>query len=89
LIYLKKTKLLKSETIYQENTPFKFSYKDDLLHDETNIRFLALKTVKFMNWKTYVKFMLHKLGNASFAKRNMKCGGKHLRSDTMHISTQL
>jgi hypothetical protein len=68
---LKKTKLLKFETTYQK-TSFQLSFRDELLHDETNIRFLWLEINKFMNWKTHVKLMLHKLGNACFAIKNMK-----------------
>jgi hypothetical protein len=38
----------------------------------TNIRFLGPEMDKFMNWKTSVKLMLYKLGNACFAITNMK-----------------
>jgi hypothetical protein len=69
---LKKTKLFNFETTYRKNTPFCLSYKDELLQNETNIRFLGLEMGKFMNWKTDVKLLLHKLGNACFAIMKVK-----------------
>jgi hypothetical protein len=42
--------------------PFQLSYKDESLQNETNITFLGLEMGKFMNCKTHVKLMLHKLG---------------------------
>jgi hypothetical protein len=53
---LKKTKLLKFETTCQKNTPFQLRYKDELLQDETDIRFLWLEMHKFMNSRlTYLQ----------------------------------
>lgn len=46
--------------------------KNEVLHDETHIKFLGLEIDKFLNWKTHVKLMLPKLGNSCFAIRNMK-----------------
>jgi hypothetical protein len=46
---------LKETTYQKKNTPFQLIYKDELLQDEADIRFLGLEMDKFMNWKTYVK----------------------------------
>jgi hypothetical protein len=60
------------ETIYQKNTPFQLSYKDELLQDGTDIRFMGLEMDKFMNWKTRVKLLLYRLGNECIAIKNVK-----------------
>jgi hypothetical protein len=48
------------------------NYKNEVLHDEKHIKFLGLEIDKFLNWKTHVKLILPKLGNACFAIRNTK-----------------
>jgi hypothetical protein len=49
---LKKAKVLKSETTNRKNMPLQLNYKNEVLHDETRIKFLDLEIDKFLNWKT-------------------------------------
>jgi hypothetical protein len=51
---MKKTKVLKFETINRGNIPMQLQYKNEVLNDTMNIKFLGLEIGKFLNWKTHV-----------------------------------
>jgi hypothetical protein len=47
-------------------------FNDDLLQEETHIKFLGIEIDKSLNWKTQVKSIVPKLGKACFVIRKMK-----------------
>jgi hypothetical protein len=52
--------------------PAHIKFNDELLHEESHIKFLGTEIDKSLNWKTQIKSMLPRLGKACFAIRNMK-----------------
>jgi hypothetical protein len=54
------------------NVPFQIFYKDKLIQEEINSKFLGLEMGKHMNWKTRIKLILPKLSSACYAIRCMK-----------------
>ena len=69
---LRKTKVLKFETINCDNMPVHLKFNDELLQEETHIKFLGIEIDKFLNWKTQVESLLPRLGKACYAIRIMK-----------------
>jgi hypothetical protein len=47
-------------------------FNNELLHEETHIKFLGIEIDKSLNLKTQVKSLLPRLGKACFTIRNMK-----------------
>jgi hypothetical protein len=66
---LKKTKMLKFDTINRDNMPIHLKFNDELLQKEIHIKFLGIETDKSLNWKTQVKSLLSTLGKACYAIR--------------------
>jgi hypothetical protein len=52
--------------------PIHLKFNDELLYEESLVKFLGIEIDKSLNWKTHVKSLLPRLGKACFAIRNMK-----------------
>jgi len=43
---------MKCESNQQNNASFQITYRNELLQEEINVKFLGLETDKHMNWET-------------------------------------
>jgi hypothetical protein len=68
----KKTKITIFDSNYLNNVPFQIPYKDKLLQEEINTKFLGLEIDKHMNWKPHIQLILPELSSACYAIRCMK-----------------
>jgi hypothetical protein len=64
--------IMKFNSNYLNNVPFQIPYKDKLIQEEINTKFLGLEIDKHMNWKTHIQLILPKLNSACYAVRCMK-----------------
>ncbi|PNF22769.1 hypothetical protein B7P43_G06670 [Cryptotermes secundus] len=69
---LKKTKVVKFDTTNRDNMSIHLKFNDEILHQETHVKFLGIEIDKTLNWKSQIESMLSRLGKACFAIRNMK-----------------
>ena len=46
---------MKCESIQQNNASFQIKYRNELLQEEINVKFLRLEIDKHMNWKMHTE----------------------------------
>ena len=63
---------MKFNSNYLNNVPLEIPYKDKLIQEEINTKFLGLGIDKHMNWKTHIQLILPKLSSVCYAIRCMK-----------------
>jgi hypothetical protein len=64
--------IIKFNSNYLNNVPFQIPYKDKLIQEEINTKFLGLEIDKHVNWKSHIQLILRKLSSACYAIRCMK-----------------
>jgi hypothetical protein len=57
---------MKFESNQQNNAYFQITCRDEPIQEELNVRFLGLKTDKYVNWKMHIELMLPKLKSACY-----------------------
>jgi hypothetical protein len=85
-----KTSVIKFNLSHFQEDSLQIFYRNKLIKEETNVRFLGLGIDKHLNWKTHIAQVISKLSSACYAVRSLFYFSTKdsLRMITLHIFTQ-
>jgi hypothetical protein len=66
-----KTSVIKFNLSHFQEHSLQIFYRDKLLKEVTNVRFLGLGIDKHLNWKTHIEQVIPKLSSACYVVRSM------------------